>query len=74
MFGLGKKRSAYGEFIDAHGVKQEDISKVTGLNRDTVSDICADPTYKPRKSTINLLVMAARQLTGKNVNQRDFWS
>lgn len=74
MFGLGKKRSPYGEFLAQHNVKQEDVAKVTGLNRDTVSDVCSDPEYRPRKSTMNLLTMAVRQLTGKNVDKRDFWS
>ncbi|SEC18019.1 hypothetical protein SAMN05443246_3242 [Paenibacillus sp. GP183] len=74
MFGLGKRRSTYGEFLDRNNVKQEDVAKVTGLNRDTISDVCADPSYKPRNSTITLLLMAARELTGKNVNKSDFWS
>lgn len=72
--GLGKRRSAYGAFLDAHGIKQEDVAKVSGLNRDTVSYVCADPTRRPSKSTINLLLMAAKQLTGKDVNKSDFWA
>ncbi|MEK5641950.1 hypothetical protein BK138_08460 [Paenibacillus rhizosphaerae] len=74
MFGLGKRRSPYGEFLDEHRIKQEDIVKVTGLNRDTVSDVCSDPDYKPRKSTITLLLMAVRELTGKKVSKQDFWT
>lgn len=74
MFGLGKPRSKYGEFLDRHKVKHEDVSRVTGLHRDTVSEACSLPKYKPRNSTINLLVMAAKQLTGKNVGKDDFWA
>lgn len=71
--GLGKRRSRYGAFLDKHRIKQEDIVKITGLNRDTVSGICADTDYTLRKSTVVLLLMAAKELTGENVNKRDFW-
>jgi putative transcriptional regulator len=73
VFGLGKRRSSFGEFLAKNNIKQEEISKVTGLNRDTVSDVCTDPEYQPRKSTINLLLMAVRQISGKKVDKRDFW-
>lgn len=72
--GLGKRRSPFGAFLDKHRIKQEDVVQITGLNRDTVSDVCANPEYRPRKSTITLLLMAAKQLTGKEVNKRDFWA
>lgn len=72
--GLGKRRSAFGAFLDKHRIKQENVAKITGLSRDTVSDICSDPEYRPRRSTVTLLLMAAKQLTGKNVDKRDFWA
>ncbi|MCM3497663.1 helix-turn-helix domain-containing protein [Paenibacillus lactis] len=72
--GLGKRRSPFGAFLDRHRIKQENIAKLTGLSRDTVSDICSDPDYRPRRSTVTLLLMAAKQLTGKNVDKRDFWA
>lgn len=73
MFGLGKPRSKYGAFLDQHGIKHEDVSRVTGLHRDTVADVCNNDEYKPRKSTMNLLVSALRELTDKRVNKQDFW-
>ena len=72
--GLGKRRSAFGAFLDRHRIKQEDIANRTGLSRDTVSDVCGDPNYKPRRSTITLLLMAAKQLTGEDVKKSDFWA
>ncbi|WP_160045674.1 helix-turn-helix domain-containing protein [Paenibacillus sp. USDA918EY] len=73
MSGLGKKRSPFGEFLDKHKIKQEEVVKLTNLSRNTISDICSDPNYKVRRSTVTLLLMAAKQLTGKDVSKNDFW-
>lgn len=72
--GLGKRRSPYGAFLDKHRIKQEEIVKVSGLSRETVSGVCGDPEYRVRRSTVTLLLMAAKQLTGKDVKRSDFWS
>ncbi len=71
--GLGKRRSPYGAFLDKHRIKQEEIVKISGLSRETVSGVCGDPEYKVRRSTMVLLLMAAKQLTGKDVSKDDFW-
>lgn len=73
MLGFKKKRSKYGQFLDEHKILQEEVSRISGLNRDTVSDACSNPEYRPRKSTMNLLVMAVKELTGKSVKSKDFW-
>jgi predicted transcriptional regulator len=73
MFGLGKERTPYGDFSDRYGVKQEDIVRVSGLSRNTVSYACSKRDFKPTRSTANLLVTAIRQLTGKSVDNGDFW-
>lgn len=72
--GLGKRRSPYGMFLDKHRIKQEDVVKISGLSRETVSGVCGDPEYRIRRSTVTLLLMAAKQLTGKNVDKHDFWT
>lgn len=72
MFGLGKERTPYGEFVDMHGVSQEDIVKISGLSRNTVSYACSKHDYKPTRSTRNLLMSALKQLTGESI-ERDFW-
>jgi len=74
MFGLGKHRSPFGEFLDKHGISQEDIVKATNLSRNTVSEICNNSDYKVRRSTVTLLLIAVKQLTGKSVNKNDFWA
>lgn len=73
MFG-GKPRSPYGDFLDKHNIKQEEVVKLTNLSRNTISDICSYPDYKVRRSTVILLLMAAKQLTGIDVEKNNFWS
>lgn len=72
---FGKPRSKYGEFVDqelGYG-GQERISEKSGISRVTVSKACTDPDYKPSKSTMKLLLLAIRELTGKNKSKSDFW-
>lgn len=72
---LGKNRSKYGEFMDEHlgyGA-QEQVVDATKASRDTVSKAFNDQNYRPSRSIMQLLINAARQLTGKNVDRNDFW-
>jgi hypothetical protein len=45
----------------------------TGLNKATISKACNDQEYKPTKSTMKLLIDAARFLTKQNIKKDDFW-
>lgn len=72
--GLGKKRSKYGRFMDQHGVKQEDVCRASGLNKDTVSKAYNDDSPKFRGITKIALIEAAYKLTGKRKNKTDFWA
>jgi hypothetical protein len=71
----GKRRSRFGKFVDTYlGYGgQERIAEASGLNRDTVSKACNDEEYKPPKSTMKLLVDAAKFLTKTNIRKDDFW-
>lgn len=73
MFGLGKKRSKYGSFLDEHGINQERVREVTKLNKDTLTRVCNTDQY-PSGTTMRKLVDAARKLTGKDVKADDFWT
>lgn len=74
MFGIGKERTPYGDFLDKNQIKQERISEESGLHRETVSRACNDKDYSVRKSIKKLLTEAARKLSGKDVRQDDFWN
>jgi len=73
MFNVGKKRTLYGEFLDKNKVLQERVREVTRLNKDTVTRACNDMDYKPKRSVEKLLVDAAEELTGIEVEAKDFW-
>lgn len=71
----GKNRSKYGRFVDKHlGYGgQEKIAEASGLTRNTISKACNEEEYKPPKSTMKLLIDAAKFLTKQNVKKNDFW-
>lgn len=73
MFGLGKKRSKFGKFLDSHGITQERVCKETGLNRETLTKACSEENPKMRTITKRSLVLAAKKLSGENVTIEDFW-
>lgn len=73
MFGLGKRRTRFGDFLDRHGVLQERISEESGLTRNTISRACNDLEYVPKKAVQKLLLDALRKLSGRNVSGKDFW-
>lgn len=73
MAGLGKERTAFGEYLDKIGVKQERISEESGLTRNTISRACNDLDYVPKKAVQKILVEAARKLSGRFVSNKDFW-
>ena len=57
-FGLGKKRSRLGRYIDQHGISQTELEKA-GISRATVSRLCSSdenqPTIKTAKKIVNFL-------------------
>ncbi|MYL53321.1 helix-turn-helix domain-containing protein [Pontibacillus yanchengensis] len=72
MFGLGKKRSRFGKFLDKYGITQEELSKVSKVNRNTISRIASsndnEPSFKNAKKIIKAL-----NKEGYNVDYEDFW-
>ncbi|PEE20059.1 transcriptional regulator, partial [Bacillus toyonensis] len=39
MFGLGKKRTPFGEYLDRRGIKQQWLVQRTGLSKSLISDL-----------------------------------
>jgi transcriptional regulator with XRE-family HTH domain len=62
LWGLGKKRSKLGKFIDQNGYSQEDLMKAAKIGRSTVSRLCSDPEYSPTANTIKKIMKAIRTL------------
>lgn len=73
MFGLGKKRSKFGRFIDRNGIIQEELSKASGVNRNTISRVAKDDGQQPSMKNATKLIKALKK-AGYKVDYDDFWS
>lgn len=72
VFGLGKKRSKFGKWLDKQGITQGELEKAAKLSRGTISKVCNDKEYTPKFSTISQITRGLKKL-GKNINENDFW-
>ncbi|PSK02330.1 transcriptional regulator [Brevibacillus porteri] len=73
MFGLGKKRSRLGKWIDQRGVTQQWLCKEAGINKDTATKAASSDDYSPNLKTANGIIRALRKID-PNVRLEDFWS
>jgi predicted transcriptional regulator len=63
MFGLGKKRSKLGRWLDNKGISQQWLAKTSKVSRSTVSDLCkGDSEHAPTQSTIKKIMNALRKI------------
>lgn len=72
MFGLGKKRTKFGRYLDSNGIKQIELERTSKLSTATISKVCSDKKYRPKFSTIAQIVKGMKKL-GKNIDETDFW-
>jgi len=72
MFGLGKKRSRLGRFLDKNGITQGWLVENAKLNRNTLTQLCGDDHYEPRAETVQKIISALRK-RGFDVRGSDFW-
>ncbi|MGG4042368.1 helix-turn-helix domain-containing protein [Bacillus smithii] len=72
MFGLGKKRTKFGRWLDRQGIKQIEIEKKANLGRATVSRLCNDTDYRPKYETVLKIKKALKQL-GHDVPPDDYF-
>lgn len=71
-FGLGKRRSRLGKWLDKKGIKQQELVERSGVSRGTVSKLCSGDAYKPTYKTASKIVKALRQYDAE-VAAEDFW-
>jgi DNA-binding XRE family transcriptional regulator len=72
VFGLGKKRSKFGKWLDKQGLIQNDLANKSKVGRTTVSNMCNDPEYSPRHETW-FKIQKALKSWGYNVDRNDFF-
>ncbi|MED4586685.1 helix-turn-helix transcriptional regulator [Brevibacillus choshinensis] len=73
MFGLGKKRSRLGRWLDERGIRQSWLAKESEISQETITGLCRDDTKLPSGSTMKKVLQALRKVD-PNVKQDDFWT
>jgi predicted transcriptional regulator len=74
VFGLGKKRSKLGKWLDRRGITQTWLAKASGVNRNTINDLAAgDSDRAPNARTMSKILKALREVDPR-VKSDDFWS
>jgi transcriptional regulator with XRE-family HTH domain len=73
MFGLGKKRSKLGKWLDERGITQQWLANKSKVSRSTVSELCkADAEHEPTQGTMKKILTALRQIDS-SLKSNDFW-
>lgn len=70
--GLNKPRSALGKWMDRRGIKQEWLTKESGLSKKTVSAVCNEDGHIPNGRTMQKIVQALRTVD-PSVKASQFW-
>jgi putative transcriptional regulator len=73
MFGLGKKRSKFGRFLDKNAIIQQELSKESGVNRNSISRLTKSDDNKPSMKNASKIIKTLKK-AGFNVGYDDFWS
>jgi predicted transcriptional regulator len=74
VFGLGKKRSKLGKWLDRRGITQTWLAKKSGVNRNTINELAAgDSDRAPTARTMGKILKALREVDPR-VKSDDFWS
>ncbi|MEH6957210.1 helix-turn-helix domain-containing protein [Neobacillus drentensis] len=62
FFGLNKKRTKFGRYLDKEEITQIEIEELSGLSRRTISRLCNDEEYRPKFETVTKIKKALRDL------------
>lgn len=62
MYGLGKPRTKFGEWLDRKEIPQIKLERAAGLSRATISKLCSDEKYRPKFETITKIKRGLDQL------------
>lgn len=72
MWGLGKKRSPLGKWLDRKGYNQEDLVRRSKVSRNTISKSCSDKDYIPSPAVMKKILKALREVDS-SVRADQFW-
>jgi hypothetical protein len=72
-YGLGKQRTKLGKYLDQRKIKQNDIIRLTGFNRELMKHLCSSGEHKPQKDTKRRIIGALHRLGFDDVTESDLW-
>ena len=72
MFGLGKKRTKFGKWIDQKKISQEEIAAAAGVGRNTIGRITNDFEYQPGSGTVAKIIRGLEKL-GHKASAKDLF-
>lgn len=72
MWGIGKKRTKLGSFIDRLGYSQQVLEKEAKINKNTVTKLCNDEDYIPSQTVMKKVLLAIRKIKPE-AKMNDFW-
>ncbi|WP_129691477.1 helix-turn-helix domain-containing protein [Gottfriedia acidiceleris] len=72
IWGLGKKRTKLGRFLDSNGYEQKDLEKAAKLSQPTVTKLCNDDDYIPSQTVMKKVLTAIRKIKPE-AKMNDFW-
>ena len=72
MFGLGKRRSRFGKYLDSHSISQQEISKESGVSKSTISRLCQPEENDPTLGVAKKIIKSLKKYDS-SVDYRDFW-
>jgi hypothetical protein len=73
MFGLGKRRTPLGRFLDQQRIMQKEVEKEAGVSNPIVTKACSDPNYIPSPTVQKKLLGFVRKRGWKNAKAHDLW-
>ncbi|AEA14340.1 MULTISPECIES: hypothetical protein [Bacillus] len=72
MWGLGKKRTKLGKFLDKHEIEQEWLIRKSDLGRNTIGELANNPNRYPTQKTMKKILKVLREFDPK-IRADDFW-
>jgi predicted transcriptional regulator len=67
-----KPRSKLGKWLDKRGISQQWLVKKSGVNKNTVSDLCSGKNTNPKAQTLKKIIKALKEID-PNVKPTDFF-
>jgi transcriptional regulator with XRE-family HTH domain len=72
-FFQNQTRSKFGKFLDRNSITQQDLSKHSGVNRNSISRLTQSDDNRPSMKNAQKIIKALKKV-GYKVDYDDFWS